>query len=55
MRSGAGAKRPGYAALESPGGDWLYYVLKDHRTHAFSSDYEQFLRDKKAAQDKGLL
>ena len=43
------------AALNPATGDWLYYVLKDHRTHAFSSDYQQFLRDKKAAQDKGLL
>ena len=43
------------AALHPEPGDWLYYVLKDHRTHAFSSDYNQFLRDKRAAQEKGLL
>jgi UPF0755 protein len=43
------------AALNPEAGDWLFYVLKDHRTHAFSSDYNQFLRDKRAAQEKGLL
>ena len=43
------------AALNPEPGDWLFYVLKDHRTHAFSSDYNQFLRDKRAAQEKGLL
>jgi UPF0755 protein len=43
------------AALNPEPGDWLYYVLKDSRTHAFSSDYNQFLRDKKAAQQKGLI
>lgn len=43
------------AALNPEPGNWLYYVLKDRRTHAFSSDYQQFLRDKRAAQAKGLL
>jgi UPF0755 protein len=43
------------AALNPEPGDWLYYVLKDQRTHAFSSDYNQFLRDKRAAQEKGLI
>jgi UPF0755 protein len=43
------------AALNPEPGNWLYYVLKDQRTHAFSSDYNQFLRDKKAAQQKGLI
>jgi UPF0755 protein len=43
------------AALNPEPGDWLYYVLKDARTHAFSSDYNQFLRDKRAAQQKGLI
>jgi UPF0755 protein len=43
------------AALHPEPGDWLYYVLKDHRTHAFSTDYNQFLRDKRAAEEKGLL
>lgn len=43
------------AALNPEPGPWLYYVLKDHRTHAFSSDYQQFLRDKRAAEQKGLI
>jgi UPF0755 protein len=43
------------AALNPEPGPWLYYVLKDPRTHAFSSDYQQFLRDKAAAERKGLL
>jgi UPF0755 protein len=43
------------AALNPEPGNWLYYVLKDQRTHAFSSDYNQFLRDKQAAQQKGLI
>jgi UPF0755 protein len=43
------------AALNPEPGDWLFYVLKDARTHAFSSDYNQFLRDKRAAEAKGLI
>ena len=43
------------AALNPEEGDWLFYVLKDQRTHAFTSDYNQFLRDKRAAQEKGLI
>jgi len=43
------------AALHPAAGTWLYYVLQDKRTHAFSTDYQQFLRDKKAAEDKGLI
>jgi len=43
------------AALNPEPGDWLYYVLKDSRTHAFSSSYDQFLKDKRAAQAKGLI
>jgi UPF0755 protein len=43
------------AALDPEPGDWLYYVLKDSRTHAFSSSYDQFLKDKRAAQEKGLI
>ena len=50
---------PGRASLEAAinpePGPWLYYVLKDARTHAFSTDYQQFLRDKQAAKEKGLL
>ena len=43
------------AALNPEPGPWLFYVLKDATTHAFSSDYNQFLRDKNAAAAKGLL
>jgi UPF0755 protein len=43
------------AALNPEPGPWLYYVLKDRRTHTFTDDFNQFLRDKKAAQDKGLI
>jgi UPF0755 protein len=43
------------AALRPADGPWLYYVLQDARTHAFSTDYQQFLRDKAAAEDKGLI
>ena len=43
------------AALHPADGPWLYYVLQDKRTHAFSTDYQQFLRDKAAAERKGLL
>lgn len=43
------------AALNPAPGDWLYYVLKDARTHAFSTTYDQFLRDKRTAQQKGLI
>lgn len=43
------------AALNPEPGPWLFYVLKDSRTHAFSSDYNQFLRDREAARQKGLL
>jgi UPF0755 protein len=43
------------AALHPADGSWLYYVLQDARTHAFSTDYQQFLRDKAAAERKGLI
>jgi len=43
------------AALHPADGPWLYYVLKDARTHAFSTDYQQFLADKRAAEQKGLI
>jgi UPF0755 protein len=44
------------AALNPEPGPWLYYVLadKDGR-HAFTDDYNQFLRDKRAAQQAGLI
>ena len=43
------------AALEPEPGPWLYYVLKDRRTHAFSESYDEFLRNKREAQQKGLI
>jgi UPF0755 protein len=43
------------AALDPDDGPWLYYVLKDDTTHAFTDDYDQFLRDKAAAQANGLI
>lgn len=51
---------PGRASLEAAmnpePGDWLYYVLADaDGHHAFSNDYDQFLRDKRAAQQNGLI
>jgi cell division protein YceG involved in septum cleavage len=36
-------------------GTWLYYVLKDATTHAFSTSYSQFLKDKAAAEAAGLI
>jgi UPF0755 protein len=51
---------PGRASLEAAmnpePGDWLYYVLADAEGHhAFTSDYNQFLRDKRAAEQNGLI
>ena len=51
---------PGRASLEAAmnpaPGDWLYYVIADAKGHhAFSSDYNQFLRDKRTAQQNGLI
>jgi len=43
------------AALHPAPGPWLYYVLKDKTTHAFTDDYNQFLRDKRAAEEQGLI
>lgn len=44
------------AALNPEPGPWLYYVLADERgEHSFSSSYDQFLKDKAAADRKGLL
>jgi UPF0755 protein len=43
------------AALEPEQGPWLYYVLADSRNHAFSASYEEFLRNKAAAQRAGLI
>lgn len=51
---------PGQAALTAAAhpadGEWLYYVIADaDGRHSFSVSYEEFLADKAAAQDKGLL
>ncbi|HUF33600.1 MAG TPA: endolytic transglycosylase MltG [Acidimicrobiales bacterium] len=43
------------AALNPEDGPWLYYVLKDPRVHSFSEDYNDFLRDRRAAQEAGLI
>jgi UPF0755 protein len=43
------------AALHPADGPWLYYVLKDQTAHTFTDDYNQFLRDKQAAQRAGLI
>jgi UPF0755 protein len=50
---------PGRASLEAAinpePGPWLYYVLKDQRTHAFSESYDEFLRNRRFAQENGLI
>jgi UPF0755 protein len=43
------------AALNPEPGNWLFYVLKDERVHAFSETDAQFKRDVAAARAKGLL
>jgi UPF0755 protein len=44
------------AALQPADGDWIYYVLANEEGgHAFTSSYDEFLRLKEAARDKGLL
>ncbi|HEY2330610.1 MAG TPA: endolytic transglycosylase MltG [Acidimicrobiales bacterium] len=43
------------AALNPAPGSWLYYVLQDSTTHAFSTTYTQFLKDKAAAEKAGLI
>jgi UPF0755 protein len=44
------------AALQPADGDWLYYVLASKEgEHAFTRDYDEFLRLKAAAKAKGLL
>jgi UPF0755 protein len=43
------------AAIEPEPGPWLYYVLQDQRTHAFSESYDDFLRNKARAQREGLI
>ncbi len=44
------------AAINPEAGPWLYYVLaNDQGEHAFSESYEEFLKNKAAADRKGLL
>jgi UPF0755 protein len=44
------------AALNPEPGPWLYYVLADaDGHHAFSESYDEFLRNKRAAQENGLI
>jgi UPF0755 protein len=44
------------AALHPAEGDWLFYVLADAEGHhLFTSDYDEFLRQKRASQDAGLF
>jgi UPF0755 protein len=42
------------AALHPATGPWLYYVLARPRQHAFTTDYNEFLRLKQACEQKGL-
>jgi UPF0755 protein len=44
------------AALKPADGDWIYYVLSDKDgSHAFTNSYQEFLRLKAEARQKGLL
>jgi UPF0755 protein len=44
------------AALQPADGDWIYYVLATKEgEHAFTRSYEEFLRLKAEAREKGLL
>lgn len=44
------------AALNPEPGPWLYYVLADAEgNHAFSESYDEFLADKRAAEQAGLI
>jgi UPF0755 protein len=43
------------AAIDPEPGPWLYYVLQDATTHAFSEDYDEFLRNRRRAQQEGLI
>jgi UPF0755 protein len=43
-------------ALEPATGDWLYYVLADKQGHhLFTSDYNEFLRQKDKSQSEGIF
>lgn len=44
------------AALTPADGDWLYYVLADREgNHLFTSDYDEFLRQKEKSQREGIF
>ena len=44
------------AAINPQPGPWLYYVLVDEQgNHVFSESYDEFLANRDAARDKGLL
>ena len=44
------------AALQPADGDWIYYVLAtEEGEHAFTDSYDEFLRLKAQAKEKGLL
>ncbi len=44
------------AAINPQPGPWLYYVLADEQgNHVFSESYDEFLANRDAARDKGLL
>jgi UPF0755 protein len=44
------------AALTPDDGDWLYYVLADtDGSHLFTSDYNEFLRQKEESQAEGIF
>jgi UPF0755 protein len=44
------------AALQPADGDWIYYVLAtEEGEHAFTKSYDEFLRLKAQAKEKGLL
>ena len=44
------------AALNPAEGDWLYYVLADREgNHLFTSDYDEFLRQKEKSQREGIF
>ena len=44
------------AALQPADGDWIYYVLAtEEGEHAFTNSYDEFLRLKAQAKEKGLL
>ncbi|MFP5220319.1 MAG: endolytic transglycosylase MltG [Actinomycetes bacterium] len=44
------------AALNPEAGDWLYYVLADREgNHLYTSDYDEFLRQKEKSQREGIF